>query len=648
LALCYLFLFLLGLIPVGIWYKRRVRRAIDSLTAAVQQSLSQGEMYRSPELPPEWSSLQQTLHECFQHIYHTEQQQRQQNAWLQQAIDSTHSVVWRWDGQDDLVFLPSEYMTPPSFSLWLQRIHSDDRPRVTEGLRRQWTEPPIAFQFIYRIQNLKGEWRWHQLHGIAQRDFSGETQCLIGLYRDVTDEQSLDRATRTLAQTLPLKIADYAQTLLHALCELHHASQAIIILFPSATSEQGIPWLVWREGQQQSESPFSPAAFTLDQSPYAQTVKQGSLSINQHLLGHYPRVPPFDNVPLHSYLGSLLIAPQNDQMLGLIAVLGVRPLQVEKSARHLFSRYARRLAFELARLPANEFDQLLGFQRSPVASAISSPPAETSMKSPKNKGEVLVVDDSPINQDMVASMLKRLHYHCDTANNGLYALQFLQQHHYDVVLMDCEMPEMDGYTATREWRTYEQTHQLPRTPIIALTANALAEHRQVCVDAGMDGFLTKPLRFKVLRDTLEHWTASPMSDSHLSDCFSDPHPAAEATPCKQLPVLEHSVLHSLQKIMGADLHPLLQQFIYTLPAQVVELNDLFAHAQWEMLARKAHRLRGESLQIGAMRIGQLCQFIELEAKSNSVSPESLSILLPQLSTELTAFTTAISEVLPHD
>ncbi|OUD12148.1 hypothetical protein TPSD3_13555 [Thioflexithrix psekupsensis] len=626
-----------------------MRRAINSLTVAVQQTLPQGKGYRSPELPHEWSSLQQALQECFQQVYHTEQQQRQHHVWLQHAIDSTSSVLWRWDGQEDLVFLPSEYMMPPCFSLWLQRIHSEDRPRVAEGLRRQWTEPPVPFQFTYRIQNLKGEWRWHQLSGLAQRNSAGETQCFIGLYRDTTDEQSLDRAVRTLAQTLPLKITDYAQTLLYALCELHHASQGIIILFSSSSSEQAVAWVVWRDGQLQSDSNFSPATFTLEQSPYAQTLKQGSLLINQHLLGHYPRVPPFDNVPLHSYLGSLLIAPQNDRLLGIIAVLGVHPLHVEKSARHLFSRYARRLAFELARLSADQFDGLLGVERNNVRLPPSRLPAETPSNPPRKMGDVLVVDDSPINQDMVASMLKRLHYHCDTANNGLNALQFLQQHHYDVVLMDCEMPEMDGYTATRQWRAYEQAHQLARTPIIALTANALAEHRQVCVDAGMDGFLTKPLRFKVLRDTLAHWTESSMSDSPLSpDCLSESRPAEEATPCKQLPVLEHSVLQNLQKIMGVDLYPLLQQFIYTLPAQVVELNDLFAHAQWEMLARKAHRLRGESLQIGAMRIGQLCQFIELEAKSSSISPESLSILLPQLSTELTAFTTAISEVLPHD
>jgi CheY-like chemotaxis protein len=106
---------------------------------------------------------------------------------------------------------------------------------------------------------------------------------------------------------------------------------------------------------------------------------------------------------------------------------------------------------------------------------------------------------------MVAKgMLKKLGLTADIANNGQEAIDILQSSpNYDVVLMDCQMPVMDGYKATAAIR--EQQSPASRTPIIAMTANALESDRQICLDAGMDDYIAKPFKPPILKETLKKW-----------------------------------------------------------------------------------------------------------------------------------------------
>lgn len=114
--------------------------------------------------------------------------------------------------------------------------------------------------------------------------------------------------------------------------------------------------------------------------------------------------------------------------------------------------------------------------------------------------KVLVAEDNKVNQMVVKGMLKKLNTEILFADDGRQALEMFEQHHaeLDIIFMDCEMPDMDGFQSTLGIRMYEQHHQLPRHPVIALTAHALGEFRQRCVDAGMDDFLTKPLQSELL------------------------------------------------------------------------------------------------------------------------------------------------------
>ncbi|MFI5239134.1 MAG: response regulator, partial [Gemmatimonadales bacterium] len=122
----------------------------------------------------------------------------------------------------------------------------------------------------------------------------------------------------------------------------------------------------------------------------------------------------------------------------------------------------------------------------------------------KARARVLVAEDNPVNQRVASHMLNKLGYRCDIASNGKEAVDMLAQLPYDLVLMDCQMPEMDGYTATRTIRQSEESGGR-HTPIIAMTANAMREDRARCLDAGMDGFIPKPIALEELETAMECW-----------------------------------------------------------------------------------------------------------------------------------------------
>lgn len=144
-----------------------------------------------------------------------------------------------------------------------------------------------------------------------------------------------------------------------------------------------------------------------------------------------------------------------------------------------------------------------------------SPPAQASTLPPRQAGEplkVLVAEDNSISTKVIVSMLGKLGVQPETVHDGQAALQAMQSRHYDLVLMDCEMPELDGFSATEQLRQWELREQQPRTPVVAVSAHILAEHIERAQQSGMDGHLAKPVELSQLRELIEHWTRA--RDAH--------------------------------------------------------------------------------------------------------------------------------------
>jgi CheY-like chemotaxis protein len=118
------------------------------------------------------------------------------------------------------------------------------------------------------------------------------------------------------------------------------------------------------------------------------------------------------------------------------------------------------------------------------------------------RGRILIAEDNPVNAMIALAMVERLGLSATLVSDGQAALDVMQQAGFDAVLMDCQMPGMDGWRATQEWRKRERDGGLPRVPIIALTANAVAGDRERCLEAGMDDYVCKPIDLVALEEAI--------------------------------------------------------------------------------------------------------------------------------------------------
>ena len=205
-------------------------------------------------------------------------------------------------------------------------------------------------------------------------------------------------------------------------------------------------------------------------------------------------------VALHRNLGRQAVYGD----LKLVCLYGDDPVpdELQRSVT-LLSRQAPDADLRAALLGGN-VAQTPDIAREPTVMATATTPPPPS--APMRAARVLLVEDNPVNLMVGQRLLSVLGITCDTASNGEAALLRMEASRYDIVLMDCQMPVMDGYTATRRWREIEEDAGDGRhVPIIAMTANAMAGDRQKCLDAGMDDYLAKPVTRSELERTLARW-----------------------------------------------------------------------------------------------------------------------------------------------
>jgi CheY-like chemotaxis protein len=126
--------------------------------------------------------------------------------------------------------------------------------------------------------------------------------------------------------------------------------------------------------------------------------------------------------------------------------------------------------------------------------------------SKKQDIQILLVEDNPTNQVVALAMLKKLGYKAKVTSNGREAITALQNMRYDIILMDCQMPEMDGFEATRRIRQGESGRRYTNVPIIAMTAHAMKGDKELCLEAGMNDYLAKPVKSEELSKLIAQWT----------------------------------------------------------------------------------------------------------------------------------------------
>ncbi|WAC42928.1 response regulator [Pseudomonas sp. SL4(2022)] len=146
-------------------------------------------------------------------------------------------------------------------------------------------------------------------------------------------------------------------------------------------------------------------------------------------------------------------------------------------------------------------------QRGKGNSPMFSPAPQSTPLNVPGDFRILVAEDNTISTKVIRGMLGKLNLQPETASNGEEALSAMKAQQYDLVLMDCEMPVLDGFSATEQLRAWEAAEQRPRTPVVALTAHILNEHKERARQAGMDGHMSKPVEMSQLRELIEHWVA---------------------------------------------------------------------------------------------------------------------------------------------
>lgn len=242
---------------------------------------------------------------------------------------------------------------------------------------------------------------------------------------------------------------------------------------------------------------------------------------------------------------------------------------------------------------------------------------------------ILLVEDNPVNLLVAQKLLGVLGFEADTATDGEAALSSMESTRYDMVFMDCQMPVLDGYAATRRWRAMETESGGRPIPIVAMTANAMAGDRERCLAAGMDDYLSKPVAREQLDACLQRWLPrqallpGPSTGAPSADAES----ATSAAQARALPILESGVIDELYEVAGADTIRILQLFLEDAPGIIEGLEAAASNRDSMQLRDLAHTLKSSSANVGAQALANAARRIELAARTGTIERPSVMVAL---------------------
>ena len=257
-----------------------------------------------------------------------------------------------------------------------------------------------------------------------------------------------------------------------------------------------------------------------------------------------------------------------------------------------------------------------------TASGTGTTPVDMEPANSLRGARLLLVEDNPVNQEVYQLMLESAGATLRIAGNGELGLQAMREGGLDLVLMDCQMPVLDGFEATQRWREEEARLGLPRLPIVALTANALVEDKMRCHDAGMDDFVTKPVARQDLLSSVRSWLPeevahrveeSPVTEAPRQD-------SAEEASAELFSAGPLDSVRALKRDGGDELaQRLLSLFVSETERLLLVIDEAVSGGDLSALTMAAHTLKSSARSVGAMRFGEVAQQMEELGKAGLLS-----------------------------
>ncbi len=268
-----------------------------------------------------------------------------------------------------------------------------------------------------------------------------------------------------------------------------------------------------------------------------------------------------------------------------------------------------------------------------------SPSQSSSQLTSGITGKILVAEDNPVNQEVAKAMLSKLGMETTIAADGKHAVELVYSNPFDIILMDCQMPVMDGFEATSKIR-----EQFGDIPIIALTANATEGDRTRCLNAGMNDFLSKPYSIDQLQQKISDWLSK--EKSNLLNAVKSEHVEIEHE-ANAMPALNPIRLNQIRELdsSGGDglLHKILQAFLESAEANVYQLEQAILNSDADGLRQTAHALKSSSGNIGAESLSAI--FKQLEADGRSQELAHAKIMQANMRQEYQSVITEIRKIL---
>ncbi len=232
-----------------------------------------------------------------------------------------------------------------------------------------------------------------------------------------------------------------------------------------------------------------------------------------------------------------------------------------------------------------------------------------------SKLKILIAEDNPINQKVALHQLRSFGYDADVVGNGKEVLNLLERIHYDIILMDCQMPEMDGYEATKAIRQLDS--EKSKIVIMAMTANALKEDRDRCIACGMDDYLSKPIRKEDVARKLAEWEkkiftqnaiapSAPVTHVNVQSISPDQNPNKSAS----LPLIDWTYIDSIADGSEEFKAEIMQTFFESTSESLDQLEQAIAENNYHEIARVAHSIKGASSNLGMISMAAIADDLQ--------------------------------------